>query len=169
MASEIVYRTLFRLGNKMLEEFGLSLIKKQRKASGKLINSMKTVVQNVVGGVQLELKMLNYWRVVNDGVEADRVPYSRGSGKRNSKYIRGLINWLRIKGIASEVQHIKQIAFAIATKHKREGIPLDKNKLGFVDDVLETGILDDLRSEVIRSQAQEINAELRKTIPKQLG
>ena len=169
MANEIIYKTLFRVGNNLLKELGLSLIRKQRKASGNLINSMKTVVTNVVGGVQLEVQMLKYWRVVNDGVEADRVPYNRGSGARNSKYIKALIKWLKIKGIGSSLTHIRSIAFAIATKHKREGIPLDKNKLGFVDDVLETNILDDLRSQVLRAQSEEIKIELRKTIPKEIG
>ncbi len=152
-----------------MKEFGLSLIKKQRKASGNLINSMKMVVQPIVGGVLMELKMLPYWRVVNDGVESKNVPYTRGSGGKNSKYIRGLIKWLRVKGIGSDKDHIRSIAFAIATKHKREGIPLDKNKLGFVDDVLKTPIMEDLKDDVVKAQALEINAELRKTIPKELG
>lgn len=152
-----------------MKELGLSLIKKQRKASGKLINSMKMTVTKVVGGLQMDIKMLNYWRVVNDGVAADRVPYNRGSGAKNSKYIRGLINWLKVKGIGSNIQHIKSIAFAIATKHKREGIPLDKNKLGFVDDVLKTNVMNELADDVVKAQAQEIRAELRKTIPKEIG
>ena len=63
-----------------------------------------------------------YAGIINRGVPSERIPYKRGSGAKTSKYIDGLIDYvLRRMGIAG-AQGVS-IAFAIANKHKKYGMP----------------------------------------------
>lgn len=160
--------TLQEAGNRLLRDLGLMLIRKKRRASGKLINTMTAEVTRSVNGWLLEIKMLPYWKVVNDGVPASKVPFGDSTGKKTSKYIRGLMNWLKVKGIASSVPHIKSIAFAIAKTHKKKGIPVDKNKLGFVDEIATQKRMAVILEQVKRQQIIEINAEISKILPKEI-
>jgi hypothetical protein len=62
-----------------------------------------------------------YGNVLDKGIKPERIPYKRGSGAGTSKYITGLINWVSMRlGITGSAG--KSIAFAIAEKHKREGL-----------------------------------------------
>lgn len=130
------------IGTRLETILGLKLIELKRKASGNLINSLNTVITQT-GPFSFELRVVgfDYWRVVEFGVPAANVPYdaSKRSGEANSQYITGLMNWLKTKGIASDRDTIRNIAFAIATKQTATsrggfglGNPIDKNKLGFV-------------------------------------
>lgn len=121
---------------------GLELIALGRNASGSLINSFQHIT-TPTGQFGFDLKILgnDYWRVVEYGVSAENVPYDARirSGAANSKYINGLIEWIKVKGIASDSDVVRGIAFAIATKQTSTsrggfgyGNPMDKNKLGFV-------------------------------------
>lgn len=134
---------------------GLKLIELQRNASGSLINSLQhEIIQKDEFGLDLKIIANDYWRVVEYGVDAANVPYDARtrSGATNSKYIDGLIDWIKTKGIASDNDTIRSIAFAIATKQTSSnrggfglGNPMDKNKLGFV-----------------RKSESEINNEIKK-------
>lgn len=123
-------------------QLGQKLIELKRKASGNLINSFTHVIEQP-SEFQFVVKIMgaNYWRVVEYGVPAQNVPYSPNArtGAENSAYINGLINWIKIKGIASNNEVIRNIAFAIATKQASStrggggrGNPMDKSKLGFI-------------------------------------
>ena len=121
---------------------GTKLIDLKRRASGDLINSLQhTITPMGEFGFDLEIKGNSYWRVVEYGVPAGKVPYDASvrTGAGNSDYINGLMRWIRIKGIASDNDTVRGIAFAIATKQTATsrggyglGNPMDKNKLGFV-------------------------------------
>ena len=134
---------------------GLELLALKRSASGSLINSFQHII-TPIGEFGVEIKILgnSYWRVVEYGVNAENVPYdaSNRSGAGNSKYIDGLMDWIKIKGIASDSDVIRGIAFAIATKQTSTqrggygyGNPMDKSKLGFV-----------------RKSAEKVNFEIKK-------
>lgn len=120
---------------------GLKLIQLKRKASGSLINSFthQILIANEFD-LTIQIKGLDYWKVVEYGVNPSAIPYSPQdrSGKERSLYIEGLMNWIKVKGIASDNPTIKAIAFAIATKQTGQsgggskGNPMDKNKLGFI-------------------------------------
>ena len=120
---------------------GLELIRLKRRASGALINSFThDIQQSSEFGLSVQIKGLDYWRVVNDGVPANKIPYTAGerTGAKNNKYIQGLMSWIKIKGIASQHDVVRGIAFAIATKQTSKGKgwglgnPMDKSKLGFI-------------------------------------
>ena len=121
---------------------GQKLIALNRSASGSLINSLQhQIIPKGEFGFDLKIMGNDYWRVVEYGVTAANVPFdaSTRSGAGNSKYIDGLIDWVKTKGMASDKDAIRAIAFAIATKQTATnrggfglGNPMDKNKLGFV-------------------------------------
>ena len=113
---------------------GAKLIALGRNASGRLINSLQAIVGHTGDGIDIQITGEDYWRQVEWGTPANKVPYTRGTRGRGgtSRYIQGLMNWIRTKGIASGDQKVKSIAFAIANTHKEKGNPVDKNKLGFI-------------------------------------
>jgi hypothetical protein len=64
-----------------------------------------------------------YTLYVNGGVPSKRIPFAPGSGAKSSKYITGLINYWRLRGLTEE--EATRAAFATAHKHKEEGMPTD--------------------------------------------
>ena len=77
--------------------------------------------------------VINFWGRAyglyqNFGVTADRIPYTKRenrkgkSGGKKSKYITGLKNWVKLRMGISDEREALGIAFAIAEKHKDEGM-----------------------------------------------
>ena len=63
-----------------------------------------------------------YGAILNRGVPAERIPFYPGSGRKYSKYIAGLARYAKLRMGASDKDALS-IAFAIAYKHKAEGMP----------------------------------------------
>jgi hypothetical protein len=120
---------------------GLKLIELKREASGSLIKSLShNITDRGDYSFDIDIMALSYWYYVNYGVMGSNIPYevNRRSGAKNSQYIDGLINWLKIKGVSSDNDVIKGIAFAIAYNQTSKGglgkgNPINKSKLGFVE------------------------------------
>ena len=72
--------------------------------------------------------MLDYGMIQNFGVTPDRIPFNAGSGKKTSKYIDGLKEFAKIK-LGKSGKEAERIAFAIAYKQKKEGMPTKGSKL----------------------------------------
>ena len=68
-----------------------------------------------------------YGAILNKGVPADRIPFNPGSGANTSKYIQGLVRYAKLRMGASDKQALG-IAFAIAHKHIKEGMPTESSK-----------------------------------------
>jgi len=121
--------------------------------SGSAVRQMETLVKMEVNTLIIEGLVPNYMAINNQGVPANRIPYYPGSGRKTSKYISGLIDYVQRRMGKSE-KEAKGIAFAIASKHKKEGMPtknsvikhsktgrrtgfieiaLDKNSQSFID------------------------------------
>ena len=63
-----------------------------------------------------------YGGIVNSGVPAKRIPYGGRSGHEgNSKYITGLLNYFKLRGLPEK--EALRATFATAAKHKKEGMP----------------------------------------------
>jgi hypothetical protein len=85
--------------------------------------------------------MVDYARNVEYGVPADRIPFSPGSGAGRSLYIEALTRYAELRGMTNP----RSAAFAIAMKHKREGMPTaassrfsqDGNRTGFLARAIE--------------------------------
>jgi hypothetical protein len=112
-----------------------------RSLTGALVNSIDYSVNATVTSAFIEFTLLDYGMILNYGVPANRIPYSPGSGAKSSKYIDGLKLYAKLRFNANH-KEAERIAFAIARKHKKFGMPLDK-KIGAV----QNGI-DDSKDEV---------------------
>ena len=90
--------------------------------TGKAISEIETIVKFQVNELQITGLVLDYMAINNQGVPSDRIPYYPNSGNRESEYIKGLIKYAKMRMGASD-KKAKSIAFAIASKHKKEGMP----------------------------------------------
>ena len=112
-----------------------------RSLTGALVNSIDYSVNATVNSAFVEFTLLDYGMILNYGVPANRIPYSPGSGAKSSKYIDGLKLYAKLRFNAND-KEAERIAFAIARKHKKFGMPLD-GKIGAVQNGL-----DDSKDEV---------------------
>ena len=92
------------------------------KMTGDLYNSIKYEIRSEASKVIIDYSFLDYGMVQNYGIKASRIPYSAGSGAKKSKYIDGLIKFVEYR-MNKSGKEAERIAFAIARKHKTEGMP----------------------------------------------
>lgn len=103
-----------------------AFIMQGRSLTGALVNSIDYSVNATINSAFIEFTLLDYGMILNYGVPANRIPYSPGSGAKSSKYIDGLKLYAKLRFNAND-KEAERIAFAIARKHKKFGMPLDKN------------------------------------------
>lgn len=108
-------RILGRLSVKLLKE---ELIFQQHVATGQLLDSINYRLESITGGLRMGVYAIPYSIFVDSGRKAGvtRVP------------IAPLIEWIKVKGIATDDKEAKSIAFAIQEKIFREGIPTSRSR-----------------------------------------
>ena len=113
--------------------------------TGSAIKQMETMVQFQINTLIIEGLIPDYMAINNEGVKSDRIPYYPGSGRKTSKYIDGLIDYVK-RRMGKSDKEAKGIAFAIASKHKLEGMPTKNSvikhsktgrRTGFIEIALE--------------------------------
>jgi hypothetical protein len=100
------------------------------KLTGALVDSIEAKVKETATGAKIEGLLLDYGIPVNTGVPRERVPYNpnKRSGAGFSKYIAGLQLFAELRFRVPKKEALN-IAFAIARKHKKEGIPTRKSRI----------------------------------------
>lgn len=105
-----------------------------QSSSSKFIESLEPKITVDDKLIKIEIVGEEYGVIRSNGVKANKVPFTpgkKGSGGGKSKYITGILNWVKTKlGISNEREALG-ITFAIATKHSRNGIPGS----GFLEEV----------------------------------
>ena len=113
--------------------------------SGSAVKQMETVIREEIATIVIEGYVPDYMAINNEGVPSNKIPYYPGSGRKTSKYIDGLIDYVQRRMGKSE-KEAKGIAFAIASKHKKEGMPTKNSvikhsktgrRTGFIEIALE--------------------------------
>ena len=112
--------------------------------TGSAIKNMETVIRMETDKIIIEGFVPDYMAINNSGVTAARIPYYPGSGRKESEYIKGLMKYAKQRFGASD-KEAKSIAFAIASKHKKEGMPTIKSqkhsktgkRTGFIEQALD--------------------------------
>ena len=112
--------------------------------TGSAVKQMETMVRMEINTLIIEGFVPDYMAINNSGVTAARIPYYPGSGRKESEYIKGLMKYAKQRFGASD-KEAKSIAFAIASKHKKEGMPTIKSqkhsktgkRTGFIEQALE--------------------------------
>tara|TARA_Y100000592_G_C5416906_1_gene291116 strand:+ start:86 stop:592 length:507 start_codon:yes stop_codon:yes gene_type:complete len=114
---------LNNLAEYLIQALAQELIDQGHRGTGKLINSLRHEIRQEGADVFLNIYASHYAKFVANGVGASRIPYTRGSGKKSSKYIEALTQWVIDVLRKSPESKARNIAFAIANKHKKEGMP----------------------------------------------
>ena len=112
--------------------------------TGSAIKNMETVIRMETDKIIIDGFVPEYMAINNKGVLATKIPYYPGSGRKESEYIKGLMKYAKQRFGASD-KEAKGIAFAIASKHKKEGMPTIKSqkhsktgkRTGFIDEALD--------------------------------
>ena len=112
--------------------------------TGSAIKNMETVIKMETDKIIIEGFVPEYMAINNKGVLATKIPYYPGSGRKESEYIKGLMKYAKQRFGASDKES-KSIAFAIASKHKKEGMPTIKSqkhsktgkRTGFIEQALD--------------------------------
>ena len=121
----------------IFRQLTVELERQGHKLTGALIESFETKIrQKTQDTLTIDFLMLQYGLSLNNGIRPDKIPYTIGGPRRGgtSKFIEGLIKFAKLR-FGADQKRAQQIAFAIATKQKREGYPLT-GKIGFIDNVL---------------------------------
>lgn len=125
------------LSDFIFKQLAVELERQGHKLTGALLESFEAKIQKKTEDtLTIEFLMLNYGLSLNNGIKPEKIPYTIGGAPRGgtSKYIEGLIKFAKLR-FSADQRRATQIAFAIATKQKREGYPLT-GKIGFIDNVL---------------------------------
>lgn len=87
--------------------------------TGRLLASIEKRVYEEANTITGIVEFLDYGIPQDRGVPASKIPFSGIGGGGKSKYIQGLISWVKSKGFgAATLAEQKSIAFAIAHTHK---------------------------------------------------
>jgi len=107
----------------VVREVAQSWAKNGHKLTNALVDNLKVDISNKVSSILIEGYMFSYGSAMDSGVPASNIPFQRGSGAGNSLYIAGLEKYVNMRmGISGK--SALSVAFAIATKHKKLGMPI---------------------------------------------
>jgi pyruvate/2-oxoglutarate dehydrogenase complex dihydrolipoamide dehydrogenase (E3) component len=110
-----------KIANLALQAVAIEWKNQGHNLTGNAIQQLETRI--IAGGdIIIQGYVVDYMANLNAGVTAANIPYSPGSGARSSKYIAGLIEYAKRRMLVGD-REAKAIAFAIASRHKREGLP----------------------------------------------
>jgi len=151
----------------------------QWKAQGHNLtgNAIQQLETRIVAGSDIVIQgyVVDYMANLNAGVTAANIPYSPGSGARSSKYISGLIDYVK-RRMGKSDREAKSIAFAIASRHKKEGMPSKASvrfsstgkRTGFIESALD-GIEPKLAALIEQGIEETINFVIESFFKTQIG
>lgn len=110
--------------------------------TGAFEREIQSKYEKTLFGTTIQILMPYYGRYLERGVPAARIPFSPNSGRPHSKYIEALIGYAKLRMNVSSEKEATSIAFAIAKKHKKEGMPTKASarfsttgkRIEFIDD-----------------------------------
>lgn len=123
------------------KELTTELTKQGHILTGSLRDSIETKSTAFAKGIILSTFFNSYGEPINTGVPGPRIPYTPNSGKKNSKYIAGLVDFVKKRRIETNDKKALGVAFAIARTQKKQGQPTkgsfkfskNKRRSGWVD------------------------------------
>lgn len=131
--------------NKAIKTLDNSFKRELIKQGHSLTRSLENSIKGKVSNCRAEGYMLDYGFIVNNGIKADRIPFSgRGhSNSKTSKYINALTAYFITRGLPEN--EAKRAAFATANVQKKEGMSTsgskkysrNKQRQNFLDNALE--------------------------------
>lgn len=137
-ADKILLQGLETIGDKLVDALQKEWIAQGHDNTGAALKSIVYAVQQLSDGYQLNIAFDKYMFYVDGGVSPAKVPFRIGSGAGSSKYIKALTQWVVQRHLVTNLKQAKQLAFAIARTHKKEGIP-GRGGFAFSSDGKRTG------------------------------
>ncbi len=165
--AEQLKKNLTVLGNYLVDELQKELTQQGHKATGSLIQSIQYEVEFFINELSLAVSYLDYGLIIENGVSPQRIPFGGSKKGDFSKYISALMAWIKQKGLEQDEKSIKGFAFAIAKKHKKEGMPTKNSykfakngrRLGFQNFVI-TQNRDKINKLIGKNLAQTVSSSL---------
>lgn len=111
------------LGDLIVDALIDEFVKQGHNNTGKFVDSIAYAVKNLGDILSLDIYFAKYGAILDKGVKADRIPFGNTGGGGKSKYIQALSLWVRQRGFVTSQKQALSMAFAIAKKHKKEGMP----------------------------------------------
>lgn len=105
-----------------VKELKESLVASGGVNTGKGLNSIEGVLKDFGYVIEVQVFAREYLKYFDRGTPANKIPFNPGSGRKTSKYIDGLTEYWKSKGLNEK--EAKSAAFALAHKHKKYGNPL---------------------------------------------
>jgi len=131
-----------QIGGLIVDELRRQYRLQGHNLTGKLIASIEDKVTLTVTGAKVQVLIVDYGVIINNGTPASRIPYTPGSGRGGtSKYIQGLQNFARLR-MGLNAREALSVAFAIAKKQSKEGMPT-KGSFRFSKNGKRTGAIED--------------------------
>ena len=128
---------LERLAEVLKQEMRTQLKIANHIMTGALSESIESRILSTIEGRKIEIWIEQYGIALDQGVPPDRIPFTEPSGRGGrSKYIEGLQRFAQLKLGVSDNRESLSIAFAIARKHKKVGMPV-KGPTKFIEKTLD--------------------------------
>lgn len=150
---ENLIETLQEWGEIIAQQYKDTLNNEGITASGKLVNSVKTVFSQNGGIYEVSLQMEEYWRAIEEG---------RGPTKNtgNGELRRAILDWIRIKPVVPRPYNGKlpteeQLAYLISRKI---------HTLGYEGRYPLKRTIDELRADIIRDITEAVQKDLNKDV-----
>ena len=110
------------IGDEIIKYIGDEWQAQGHDLTGKFKDSLKYQIKRDSDGVTVNIIGEHYGAIINEGVTADEIKYPFAKQR-----ILGLTQYAKQRMGASDKDAVS-IAFAIATKHAREGMPLPSSR-----------------------------------------
>lgn len=150
----------------LISQLTKSFNDKGHRLTGKLLTGAQVKVRDEITALVVEVWMEKYGAILDKGVSAANVKFTIGSGKKKSDYITGLMKYVELRmGIAKDTKLNKQIAFAIAHKHKKTGIRIREMGAG---SKWMTNAVEASYSEIIKLSEEYLGKEIENIFLKEL-
>ena len=105
---------LKKIGTFLVTELTTELVRKQKKSSGKLLRSFESKVTTTGSGYEIAVWAASYFKFINEGVNGkNRNRGSQYSYRSKMPPLEPLLEWVRIKSIATGNKEVRSAAFAI--------------------------------------------------------
>lgn len=114
---------ILRRASKAIDEAVIDEFKSQGHS---LTGATEKSIHGKVLGDRVEGEMAEHGYILNSGTKASRIPFKRSGRGGTSKYIEGLKNFFRLRGLSE--QESERAAFATANVQKKEGMSTISSK-----------------------------------------
>lgn len=151
---------LQRIGTLIVSELAIELAKKDKKASGKLLKSIRSEVGATASGFEIAVYALDYFKFVDRGVNGrQRNRGSQYSFKNKKPPLQPLLEWVKQRSLASGDKESLKAAYAIQNHVWKNGV----EGINFLDEFIEKK-LDSQLSNIGDALAKDVMAKIDKVI-----